>query len=67
MNKYMGWPKSQKMVMIGEEDSMKINTSGEASNGESKQVNSIIIVTVALAKLVEKQKDLADQIIVLCE
>ena len=53
--------------MIGEENSMKINTSGEASNGESKQVNSIIIVTVALAKLVEKQKDLADQITVLCE
>jgi hypothetical protein len=66
MDKFTGWPKSQKAAATGEGGGMEIDTPGETSEG-SEKTETTAITAATLTQLLEQQKILANQIATLHE
>jgi hypothetical protein len=66
MNKFTGWPKSQKAAATEEGGGMEIDTPGETSEG-SEKTETTATTAATLTQLLEQQKILANQIATLCE
>jgi hypothetical protein len=67
MDKFMGKPKGQKAAATVERDDGESELSPNETFKESEEESASVTTTLTLARLVEQQKALADQIAALCE